>query len=127
MNLKDHSVSGERFKLLVDPYYGFLYTDPKPSDKDLKAYYSDVGYISHNNQLRSFVDAMYHVARYVSLKRKIRLIKPFMLVTSCGIIIFVSILLYTHRHNNIFYRVITVILVFKDKHYYREMFFREWK
>jgi len=79
MNLKDHSVSGERFKLLVDPYYGFLYTDPKPSDKDLKAYYSDVGYISHNNQLRSFVDAMYHVARYVSLKRKIRLIKPFML------------------------------------------------
>lgn len=77
ITLKDHSVSGESFKLLVDPSFGFLYTFPKPTDCDLKAYYPDAGYISHNNQLNSFVDAMYHAARYVSLKRKIRLIKPF--------------------------------------------------
>ena len=77
INLKDHAVSGESFKLLVDQSYGFLYTDPKPNNLDLKAYYPNTGYISHNNQLSSFVDVMYHVVRYFSLKKKIRLLSPF--------------------------------------------------
>ena len=67
ITLKDYSVSGEVFELLADPSLGLLYTHPKPSDLDLKAYYPDTDYISHTNQLKSLIDVLYHVVRYFSL------------------------------------------------------------
>jgi len=77
ITLKDYSVSGKTFKLLTDPSLGLLYTHPKPSDEELKAFYPQEGYISHSNQLKSLFDFLYHVVRYFSLRRKVRLTTPF--------------------------------------------------
>ena len=77
ITLKDYSVSGETFDLLTEPSLGLLYTHPKPSDEKLKVFYPQEGYISHSNQLKSLFDFLYHVVRYFSLRRKVRLITPF--------------------------------------------------
>lgn len=77
LKLKDHSVSGESFELIYDADRALLYTHPKPSESELSSYYPDTNYISHTNQRRSLFDMAYHVVRYVSVRRKLRLIKPF--------------------------------------------------
>jgi len=77
ITLKDYSVSGETFSLLKDPSLDLLYTHPKPSDEELKAFYPKEGYISHSNQLKTLFDFLYHAVRYFSLRRKVRLVKPF--------------------------------------------------
>ena len=77
ITLKDYSVSGEAFQLLADPSLDLLYTHPKPSDLELKTYYPDTGYISHSNQLKSLIDVLYHVVRYFSLRRKVKLVATF--------------------------------------------------
>lgn len=77
LKLKDHSVSGDSFELLYDSTRELLYTDPKPSESELPSYYPDTNYISHTNQRKSVFDLLYHFVRSVSVRRKLRLLKPF--------------------------------------------------
>ena len=77
LKLKDHAVSGEAFELRYDDSRALLYTHPKPTASTLSNYYPETNYISHTNQRRSLFDVLYHVVRYVSVKRKLRLLKPF--------------------------------------------------
>lgn len=77
LKLKDHSVSGDSFELLYDASRELLYTYPKPSETELLSYYPDTNYISHTNQQKSLFDLLYHAVRYVSVGRKLRLLKPF--------------------------------------------------
>jgi len=77
LKLKDHAVSGEAFELRYDDSRALLYTHPKPTASTLSNYYPETNYISHTNQRRSLYDVLYHVVRYVSVKRKLRLLKPF--------------------------------------------------
>ena len=77
LKLKDHSVSGDSFELLYDASRELLYTYPKPSETELSSYYPDTNYISHTNQQKSLFDLLYHAVRYVSVGRKLRLLKPF--------------------------------------------------
>ena len=77
LKLKDHSVSGDSFELLYDASRELLYTHPKPSETELPNYYPDTNYISHTNQKTSLFDLLYHAVRYVSVGRKLRLLKPF--------------------------------------------------
>ena len=76
LKLKDHSVSGDSFELLYDASRELLYTYPKPSETELSSYYPDTNYISHTNQQKSLFDLLYHAVRYVSVGRKLRLLKP---------------------------------------------------
>ena len=77
LKLKDHSVSGDSFELLYDTSRELLYTYPKPSETELPNYYSDTNYISHTNQQTSLFDLLYHAVRYISVGRKLRLLKSF--------------------------------------------------
>ena len=77
LKLKDHSVSGDSFELLYDASRELLYTHPKPSETELPNYYPDTNYISHTNQKTSLLDFLYHAVRYVSVGRKLRLLKSF--------------------------------------------------
>ena len=77
LKLKDHSVSGDSFELLYDPTRELLYTHPKPSEAELSSYYPDTNYISHTNHRKSLFDLLYHAVRFVSVRRKLRLLKPF--------------------------------------------------
>jgi len=77
IKVKDHSVSGDSFELIYDASRELLYTHPKPSDTEISSYYPTTNYISHTNQRRSLFDFLYHAARHVSTRRKLRLLKPF--------------------------------------------------
>ncbi|MDG1393437.1 MAG: class I SAM-dependent methyltransferase [Flavobacteriaceae bacterium] len=77
LKLKDHAVSGDAFELRHDDSRALLYTHPKPTASALSSYYPETNYISHTNQRRSLFDVLYHVVRYATVKRKLRLLKPF--------------------------------------------------
>lgn len=77
ISVKDHSVSGEEFKLLVSEEFGFLETHPQPTLDKLAEYYNSEDYISHTDTKRNLLELAYHVARTISLKRKMKLINSF--------------------------------------------------
>lgn len=77
LKLKDYSVSGDPFELIYDAPRDMLYTHPKPTQSELSSYYPSTNYISHTNQRKSLFDFLYHIVRWVSVRRKLRLLKPF--------------------------------------------------
>jgi 2-polyprenyl-3-methyl-5-hydroxy-6-metoxy-1,4-benzoquinol methylase len=77
LKLKDHSVSGDSFELIYDASKEMLFTHPKPPESELSNYYPSTDYISHTNQRNSLFDLLYHAVRYVSVRRKLCLLKPF--------------------------------------------------
>ena len=77
LTVKDHSVSGEEFELLVNNEFGFLETHPQPASDKLPEYYKSDDYISHTDSKRNLLEEAYHVVRNISLKRKLKLINSF--------------------------------------------------
>lgn len=77
LTVKDHSVSGETFKLIQNTEYGFLETTPQPSLDKLPDYYKSEDYISHTDTKRNLFEKMYHFIRTISLKKKLNLINSF--------------------------------------------------
>ncbi|WP_152973309.1 class I SAM-dependent methyltransferase [Lacinutrix mariniflava] len=77
IKVKDHSVSGEEFQLIINKEFGFLETTPQPSLDNLFGYYESEDYISHTNSKRNLFEKVYHFIRNISLKRKLKLINSF--------------------------------------------------
>jgi len=77
LSVKDHSVSGEEFRLLYNEELDMLETSPQPSVERLSEYYNSEDYISHTDSKRNIFEKVYHIIRNISLKRKLRLINSF--------------------------------------------------
>jgi 2-polyprenyl-3-methyl-5-hydroxy-6-metoxy-1,4-benzoquinol methylase len=77
LEVKDHSVSGERFQLLYDIDLDMLITSPQPSLEKLPDYYKSEDYISHTNTKRNLFESIYHIVRKKAIKRKLKLINSF--------------------------------------------------
>lgn len=77
IKVKDHSISGEEFQLIVNNEYGYLETTPQPLVEKLPEYYKSENYISHTNAKRNLFEKTYHVIRNMALKRKLKLINSF--------------------------------------------------
>ncbi|PIA78990.1 methyltransferase [Gaetbulibacter sp. 4G1] len=77
LKVKDYSVSGEEFELILNSEYGFLETTPQPSLNKLPNYYESEDYISHTDSQRNLFEKAYHLVRKVSLKKKLKLINSF--------------------------------------------------
>jgi len=77
LEVKDHSVSGETFQLVLNEAYGFLETSPQPKTEQLSDYYKTEDYISHTDSKRNLFEKAYHFVRDISLKRKLKLINSF--------------------------------------------------
>ena len=77
LKVKDHSISGEEFKLLYNEDFDFLETFPQPSLEQLPKYYKSDDYISHTDSKRNLFENVYHLIRKISLKRKLKLINSF--------------------------------------------------
>jgi 2-polyprenyl-3-methyl-5-hydroxy-6-metoxy-1,4-benzoquinol methylase len=73
----DYSVSGEEFKLVENEAFGFLETQPQPSEENLSKYYNTEDYISHTDTRRNLLEKVYHIVRSISLKKKLKLINSF--------------------------------------------------
>lgn len=77
-NVKDHSVSGETFELLLDEELQLLKTTPQPSPENLGSYYESDDYISHTDGKRSFFEKIYHFVKQKALKDKIKVLESFL-------------------------------------------------
>ncbi len=75
LEVPDHSVSKEHFKLFHDPELDLLYTTPKPEGKDLDRYYESDDYISHTDSKRSAFEVLYQFVRKFALSQKLSLIE----------------------------------------------------
>ena len=74
IKVKDHSVSGEKFELLLDEELQLLKTHPQPELENLGKYYESEDYISHTDAKRSLFEKIYHWVKIYSLNKKVSLI-----------------------------------------------------
>ena len=75
--VKDYSVSGEEFELLLDEELQLLKTHPQPAPDKLGSYYESDDYISHTDGKRSLFEKLYHAVKQKALRDKIRLLEQF--------------------------------------------------
>ena len=75
ITVKDFSVSGESFSLLLNEEYPLLKTHPQPTLDRLGMYYEFDDYISHTDGKRTLFEKMYHFIKRRAIKNKLRLIE----------------------------------------------------
>lgn len=75
LKTKDHSVSKEKFQLILDTELDMLVTDPQP--KNISVYYESEDYISHTDASKTIVDKIYQAVKKISFKKKLNLISSF--------------------------------------------------
>ncbi len=75
LTVKDHSVSGETFTLLINEEFQLLQTTPQPAIENLGRYYESEDYISHTDSKRSLLEKLYHLVKGKSLKDKVKIIE----------------------------------------------------
>ena len=74
ITVKDFSVSGESFSLLLNEEYQILKTHPQPTLDKLGAYYEFDDYISHTDGKRTFFEKTYHFVKRKAIRDKVSLI-----------------------------------------------------
>lgn len=73
--VKDYSVSGEQFELLIDENLQLLKTHPQPVLSELPNYYESEDYISHTDNKRSLFEKVYHIIKRKAIRDKVSLIE----------------------------------------------------
>jgi 2-polyprenyl-3-methyl-5-hydroxy-6-metoxy-1,4-benzoquinol methylase len=74
ITVKDFSVSGESFSLLLNEEYQILKTHPQPTLDKLGSYYEFEDYISHTDGKRTLFEKMYHFIKRKAIRDKVCLI-----------------------------------------------------
>ena len=74
IKVKDHSNTQEEFTIVSCETTNFLFTNPRPKEKDISKYYDFEDYISHSNKKNDFISKLYQLVRSFSIKRKYKLI-----------------------------------------------------
>lgn len=77
ITVKDFSVSGESFSLLLNEEYQLLKTHPQPTLDKLGAYYEFEDYISHTDGKRTLFEKMYHFVKRNAIRKKVSLINSY--------------------------------------------------
>lgn len=73
--VKDYSVSGEEFELLLDENLQLLKTHPQPNNDEIQKYYQSEDYISHTDAKRSWFEKIYHLVKQKAIRDKVSLIE----------------------------------------------------
>tara|TARA_A100001035_G_scaffold112730_1_gene88374 strand:- start:3956 stop:4837 length:882 start_codon:yes stop_codon:yes gene_type:complete len=74
IKVKDHSNTQEEFTIVSCETTNFLFTNPRPKEKDISKYYDFEDYISHTNKGNDFISKLYKKVRGYSIKSKYKLI-----------------------------------------------------
>jgi len=77
ITVKDFSVSGESFSLLLNEEYQILKTHPQPTLDRLGSYYEFEDYISHTDGKRTLFEKMYHFIKRKAIRDKVKLINSY--------------------------------------------------
>ncbi len=73
--IKDYSVTGEEFDLLIEENLQLLKTHPQPNNEELQKYYQSEDYISHTDAKRSWFEKIYHLVKQKAVRDKVSLIE----------------------------------------------------
>lgn len=74
LKVKDHSVTGEEFTLLLDKDLQLLKTHPQPDANALGKYYESEDYISHTDSKRTLFEKAYHIIKQKALRDKVNIL-----------------------------------------------------
>ncbi len=74
IKVKDYSNTQEEFTIVSCETTDFLFTNPRPKEKDISKYYDFEDYISHTNKQNDFISKLYQKVRSYSIIRKYKLI-----------------------------------------------------
>ncbi|TXI67106.1 MAG: class I SAM-dependent methyltransferase [Flavobacterium sp.] len=77
ITVKDFSVSGESFSLLLNEEYQILKTHPQPTLEKLPSYYEFEDYISHTDGKRTLFEKMYHFIKRKAIRDKVSMINSY--------------------------------------------------
>ncbi len=74
LDVVDHFSSKETFPLFDCHHCRFRFTNNFPSENNIDRYYDSPDYISHSDSDKGIINKLYHIARKIMLKRKVRLV-----------------------------------------------------
>jgi SAM-dependent methyltransferase len=89
LDCKDYTVSRETFSIVSCSACGFKYTNPRPADEELGAYYQSEDYVSHSNTSKGLINFLYQKVRKHTINQKLKQInsickKGTLLDVGCG-------------------------------------------
>lgn len=90
IEVKDFSVSKEKFELYLDEKFQLLKTMPIPDLENLGSYYESPEYISHTDSKSSFFDKVYQAVKSKAIQNKFKILedirptKGLLLDIGCG-------------------------------------------
>ena len=70
----DYTVSKEEFQIQECNNCGFWFTNPRPAENEIGAYYKSEDYISHTNSKKGLFNNVYQMARSVTIRNKFNLV-----------------------------------------------------
>jgi len=71
---KDFSTSKEEFEVSICNKCSFLFTNPRPEEKDIGEYYKSENYLSHTNKKKGLFNILYQAVRNITIKSKTNLL-----------------------------------------------------
>lgn len=74
LDVEDHSVSREKFRLQECADCQLVFTNPRPGPDEIGKYYASTDYISHTNSKAGLMNRAYQIARDRAIAGKIRLV-----------------------------------------------------
>jgi 2-polyprenyl-3-methyl-5-hydroxy-6-metoxy-1,4-benzoquinol methylase/rubredoxin len=77
LDVDDFFLTQEPFKLQQCTSCGFVFTNPRPDDQSLLAYYDSPDYLSHHSQDFSIVNLVYQGLRRINIRHKFSHIKRY--------------------------------------------------
>lgn len=99
LEVKDYLVSRALFTLVKCNSCAFIYTNPRPNEKEIARYYQSDNYYSHSRKYHGLTGLMYHTARHIMHHTKLKWLKNLvstkgpLLDFGCGTGSFVNFLL----------------------------------
>ncbi|PWJ55240.1 methyltransferase family protein [Dyadobacter jejuensis] len=74
LNVEDYTVSHQEFKIQQCNACHFLFTNPRPAEEEIGAFYQSENYISHHDEAKDLMSRAYNLVRDYTLHQKLKLI-----------------------------------------------------
>ncbi len=77
LNTQDYFLTKEDFSIVKCKGCGFRFTDPRPTEEAIGAYYASDEYISHSNDNKGLINSVYQFVRNYSINKKVGLVQKY--------------------------------------------------
>ena len=77
LKVEDLSITNEKFELLECFCCGLIHTNPQPKENEIGKYYQSEDYVSHTDSKKGLINRLYHIARKLTLNKKLDIISKY--------------------------------------------------